>query len=392
MNRGLLVVLAIACGVGVGNVYFPQAVSPLVASGLGVSTEAAAMTATATQFGYTLGIFLLVPLADRLAYRPLMVTLLAVSGFALLGAGSLSSLSPLVVFSVAIGATTVSAQVAGPLAVTLSPEETRGSVMGVLLSGSIVGMLISRLFGGVLGEQLGWRAPYLVAGVMVLLVAIALLRVLPPVRPPVRTRWPDLWLGPGRLLCTEPLLRRSCYYQAGVFGAFSAVWTSLALLLTSDAYGLNVGVVGAIALVGAATAGLTPVAGRLTDRFGPDRVNLGSSLGALVATPLVAVGTLGTGVGLVFLVVGGLLLDVALQSGMVANQYRVYSISPEARGRLNTAYMTCAYLGGALGSWAGVLLYGAKGWLGVCSLATALVGGVLVLQARVARGARALRA
>ncbi|MCX4807105.1 hypothetical protein OG594_36745 [Streptomyces sp. NBC_01214] len=41
---------------------------------------------------------------------------------------------------------------------------------------------------------------------------------------------------------------------------------------------------------------------------------------------------------------------------------------PDARSRLNTAYMTCAYLGGSGGSWLGVRIYGRAGWQGVCAL------------------------
>jgi predicted MFS family arabinose efflux permease len=53
---------------------------------------------------------------------------------------------------------------------------------------------------------------------------------------------------------------------------------------------------------------------------------------------------------------------------MVANQARVYALRPEARGRLNTAYMTCAYLGGSAGSWLGVRVWERAGWGGVCAL------------------------
>ncbi|MFE0418930.1 hypothetical protein [Streptomyces tendae] len=34
----------------------------------------------------------------------------------------------------------------------------------------------------------------------------------------------------------------------------------------------------------------------------------------------------------------------------------------DARSRLNTAYMTCAYLGGSTGSWLGIRVWGQAGW------------------------------
>ena len=51
---------------------------------------------------------------------------------------------------------------------------------------------------------------------------------------------------------------------------------------------------------------------------------------------------------------------------MVANQVRIYALRPEVRSRLITAYMTCAYLGGSMGSWVGARACTSFGWLGVC--------------------------
>ncbi|MFD0475268.1 MFS transporter [Nonomuraea thailandensis] len=233
-------------------------------------------------------------------------------------------------------------------------------------------MLLSRTFGGVLAEWLGWRAPYLVAAAIVSIIALVLLRALPETAPPSAQRYPELLAGSLRLLRTEPELRRSCLYQATVFAGFSAVWTSVTLLLTGPAYGLPASAAGVLALVNAATMVCTPIAGRLVDRRGPDRVNLVCLIGVIASAPVLAIGGLGGTPGLAGLVLGSLLLDVAMQSGMVANQVRVYGLRAEARSRLTTAFMACAYAGGAAGSWLGTLAHGRTGWTGVCALVAVL--------------------
>ncbi|WP_437184472.1 MFS transporter [Streptomyces xanthophaeus] len=372
MSRRLLLLLTLTCAVGVGTVYFPQAVSPLVVTALHVSPGSAALVVTAVQIGYTAGIFLLVPLGDRLPHRPFLVTLLAVTGAGLLAAGCSPGLAPLLAASAVVGVTTVAAQVIGPLAAGLVAADRRGAVLGTLLSGSTGGMLLARTFGGTLGERLGWRAPYLAAGAVALLLAVVLARALPVTTPTSRRPYRALLAEPLRLLRTEPELRRSCLYQAAVFGAFSAVWTCLALLLTGPAYGLGADAVGMLALVGAVTMLCTPYAGRLVDRSGADRVSLGCLLGVLVSAAVLAAGAGGGTAGLAALAGGTLLLDVSMQSGMVANLARVYAVRPDARSRLNTAYMTCAYLGGSGGSWLGVRIYGLAGWQGVCALVALL--------------------
>ena len=159
-----------------------------------------------------------------------------------------------------------------------------------------------------------------------------------------------------------------------MFGGFSAVWTTLTLLLTGSVYHLAPQAIGVFAAVSGATLFCTPVAGRWVDRRGADHMTLVCLVAVVASAGLLLGGSAGGGPGLATLFAGALLLDVAMQSGMVANQARILSLRPEARGRVNTAYMTCAYLGGSLGSWAGTLVYSHLGWPGVC----ALLGGLAV--------------
>ncbi|MEU9034033.1 MFS transporter [Streptomyces sp. NPDC048352] len=391
MSRRLVLLLALTCAVAVGNLYFPQAVGPLIADGLEVRPEAATWVVTATQIGYTCGMVLLAPLGDRIRHRSLLVVLLGLTGVALLGAGCAPALPPLVAASALVGLTTVAAQVIGPLAAGLTAPDRRGAVLGTLLSGSTAGMLLARTFSGTLGEWLGWRAPYLVAAVVALVLAVVMAYAVPvtvPSESAGRGAYGAFLAEPFRLLRAEPELRRSCLYQAAVFGGFSAVWTSVALLLTGPAYRLGAEAVGLLALVGAVTVVCTPIAGRLVDRYGPGPVNLVTLAAVPVAAAVLAVGARGGGVGLGALTAGTLLLDVAMQSGTVANQSRVYALRPDARSRLNTAYMTSAYLGGTLGSWLGVRAYTGFGWGAVCALVGAAAAGALACHIRAVRTRR----
>ena len=372
LSRRLVLLLAVACGVAVGNLYFPQAVTPLIAEGLGAAPESAAMAATAAQLGYSVGILLLVPLGDRLPNRPLICGLLALTGVFLLAAGLSPALPVLVAAGGLVGTATVAAQLIAPMAAGLAAEDRRGQVMGTLLSGSIGGILLARGFGGVLADHLGWRAPYLVAAVAVLLLAAVLALALPATAPSTRRSYPSLVGASLRLLYTEPDLRRSCLYQGCVFGTFSAAWTGMALVVTGPVYGLNASTVGVMALVAGVTMVLTPAAGRWVDRRGPDAVGLVCMLGALASAGVLALGGAGGVWGLAALTGGILLLDVAMQSGMVANQSRIFALRPDARSRINTAYMTCAFLGGTAGSWLGVQAYALVAWPGVCAVAALL--------------------
>ncbi|MFC5183793.1 MFS transporter [Actinomadura harenae] len=382
--RRLSLVMALACGVSVANVYFPQALTPLIADGFGITPGTAANVATVTQLGYAAGIFLLVPLGDRLPRRPLITVLLALTGCALLAAGLAPATGFLVAAGALVGLTTVVPQLLLPLAAGLVAPDRCGAVVGTLQGGLIGGILLARTFGGVLGEHLGWRAPYLTAAALTGLLALVLGLALPRVAPSARDRYPALLADTLRLLRTEPDLRRSALYQATLFGGFSATWTALALLLTGPHYHLDAQAVGVLALIGAASMFCAPAAGRRVDRYGPDRVNAWCIGATLAASAILSAGIVGGAVGLAALALGLLLLDVAIQCSQVANQARIFALRPEARNRLNTAYMTCSFLGGSAGSWLGIRAYTHLGWPGVCAL-TALTATTAAATALTAR-------
>ena len=378
LTRGVLFVLALACGVSVANIYFPQALTSLIAAGLHVSSPAATLVATAAQLGYAVGVFLLIPLGDRVPHRPLIITLIIITGLGLLGAALAPSLAALVGIMVVVGLTTVVPQVLIPMAAGMVGVERRGQVTGTLLSGVLGGILLARTFGGTVGSWLGWRAPFLVSAVLALALAVALAFFVPATTPPSRQSYPALLGSALRLLKTESQLRRSALYQGFMFAGFSASWTSLALLVTGPRYHLGPTAVGLIALVGAASMFCTPIAGRRVDRQGSDQVSLFCFVLAIVAAGLMMVGQLGGVVGLVVLTSGLVLLDIATQCGQVANQSRIFARRLEMRSRMNTAYMTCVFLGGTVGSWLGVRAYTWLGWPGVCGLVALFASVVLV--------------
>lgn len=93
-NNGIpvlaLVGLAVVCGLSVANVYFNQALLPLLATALQVGTGEVSWIATASQLGYALGMLLIVPLGDRLDPRRLCQALLVWTAV-MLGLASITS-------------------------------------------------------------------------------------------------------------------------------------------------------------------------------------------------------------------------------------------------------------------------------------------------------------
>jgi MFS family permease len=72
------------------------------------------------------------------------------------------------------------------------------------------------------------------------------------------------------------------------------------------------------------------------------------------------------------LLFGVLIADVGAQGIQITNQAIIFTLDPERRSRINSAYMVCYFSGGALGSLAAGFTYTHHGWTGMCLLGMAI--------------------
>nr|WP_258175158.1 MFS transporter [Actinopolyspora mortivallis] len=367
--------MAVACGLSVAGNYFAQPLVEAIRSDLGVSATVAALVVTAAQAGYALGLVFLVPLGDLLERRKLAVALTALTALLLAVTSAAWNGPMLLVGTTLTGLFSVAAQVVVPYAATLAAPEERGRAVGTVMSGLLLGILLSRTVAGFLAEVGTWRTVYWVNAILMALMAVTLWKVLPALRAPSGLRYPALLRSTATLLRTEPVLRLRCAMGFLAFAAFGVLWTALGFVLASPPYGWSEGAIGLFGLVGAAGAAMAISAGRLADRGYVHRVSgAGAALLALSWLPMAAGKS-----SLAALLIGVIVLDLAVQAVHISNQNIVYALRPEARNRLNSAYMTSYFLGGALGSAITSTVRVDYGWSGVCLLgAIVSVLGVLV--------------
>ena len=372
----VILTMAVACGLTVANLYYPQPLLALMARDFGISQGSAAIVVTVTQLGYAAGLAFLVPLGDMLENRKLACRTLLITAVALAVAAVTPDFTLFLVVSVFIGVTSVVVQILVPFAAHLAPPAQRGKYVGRVMSGLLLGILLARSVASVTAAAFGWRSIYLISAVAMLALSAVLWRVLPVRKPQSAVRYGGLLRSALRLVATEPVLRRRSASQALMFGAFTAFWTSIAYELI-DAHHLSQLQIAGFALVGAAGAVAAVVAGALGDR-GYGRA--GRGLTTLLAAGALALAGFGQG-SVILLACAAVLLDLAAQSHQVLSQRDIYALSEDARARVNTVYMTSAFLGGSVASALSGWLHDVYGWSGVTVFATVLpllAGGIWV--------------
>ncbi|WP_246104640.1 MFS transporter [Rudaeicoccus suwonensis] len=375
LPRITVLLMAVATGLAVANLYYCQPLLEVIGSSLHISAGSVGTLVTLTQVGYALGLLFVLPLGDLLERRGLIVGMSFASVIALVATATAQNASWLFVASVAVGVLSVLAQVLVPLAASLAAPEERGTIVGTVMSGLLLGILLARTVAGLLAEVGGWRAVYVVAAVLMFVLTFALRRGLPRSEPTVSASYGALLASVGRLVRTEPVLRRRMLYGAVTFAQFSVLWTALTGLLSGPPYHYSELVIGLFGLVGAAGAFAAQIAGRLADRGHATALSVAFGVLLVVSWAATAFGRH----DLLPLIVGIVLLDFGVQGMQVTNQSQIYTLAGDARARVNSVYMTAYFVGGALGSWVATRVASAYGWSGVCWLGGGLAVVLVVI-------------
>lgn len=375
LTNSLILVMSIACGLTVANLYYIQPLLADIAKTFHVNQLIIGFAAMLTQIGYAIGMIFILPLGDIKEKRKLIVIMLLCSIISLMSMFFSSNIYVLIISSFTVGLTSIIPQLIIPLAAQLSSPQQRGQTIGRIMSGLLIGILLSRTISGILGSYLGWRAVYLIAAIMMLTLMLILRKLIPLCEPISDIKYTKLLKSMIHLIKTEPILREASINGALMFSAFSAFWTSLIFLLESSHYNMGAEAVGLFGLVGIIGALASPIVGKVADKKGSS-----FTIGVCIIIVIIAYLFFSLfSFKILGLILGITLLDLGVQSCNVSNQARIHSLNEKTRNRLNTIYMVNFFLGGALGSFLGPYSYSHFGWYGVCTfgLATQIIAIIL---------------
>ncbi|WP_138504931.1 MFS transporter [Nostoc sp. PA-18-2419] len=357
LTKVQVLIMAIAAGVCVANIYYNQPILKDIASSFGVSESEAGSVSVLSQVGYGFGLFFLIPLGDKINKKKLILSLLACLFCLLILMTFAQNIVEVWILSVAIGIVTVSAQVILPLAASID-RVTTGQTVGNIFTGLLIGILGARVFSGYIAEWLSWRYVYVFSAIMILIITVLLNIYLPNIKNEFTGYYLELLKSTLYQLKRFSLLREASLIGGLLFGVFCSFWTTLTFHLSGAPFHFQSDTIGMYGFVAIAGALMAPVFGKLADRGNSQR-SLTFAVSLVIASLVIAKIASSSALAIAVAV---LLLDVGVQATQVTNVARIYTLDAQSNSRINTVYMTTYFIGGAVGTSIGLLCWNLGGW------------------------------
>jgi predicted MFS family arabinose efflux permease len=270
-----------------------------------------------------------------------------------------------------------------PLVGDLAPAHRRATALSIVVSGLLLGMLVARLLSGVVAQFIGWRYIYWIAFALQYLILILLWLFMPdyPSTNPLHSwtellqKYPGLLFDIVKMVCRHPILVQACIFGFLTSSIFTSFWTTLTFLLSSPPYSYTPLIIGLFALIGIVAMTWGPFFARtFMDKHHP---LLSMIIGELICLIGVVVGTYTGNISVAGPILQALLVDIGLQTSVIANRTAIYGVEPKGRNRVNTAYMVSAFCGQLMGTAAGNRLYATGGWVMSGSASVAFICAAL---------------
>jgi len=263
----------------------------------------------------------------------------------------------LYILSFLIGCLAVATQVLVPMAAAMTVKD-KGKVVGIVFTGVVVGILGARIFSGYIAEWLSWRYVYGLSACMMLVTTFMVAFMLPKVEPTYHGNYMKLLTSTLVQLKRFALLRRLSLLVAFTFGTFCSFWTTLTFHLSGAPFYYHTDTIGLFGVLAIGGALVAPAFGKMADKMNPAKNQLISVSFMIAGILLIQVFPY----SLAAFIITTVLLDIGQQATQVTNLAQIYKLDESAHSRINTMFMTISFIGGAIGTWAGVKSWSLGGW------------------------------
>jgi len=358
------------------QMYSTQPLLPMLTGIFHASKIAVSMTVTLAGLGVAIAAPVAGILADKIGRKRVIVWSAFLLGICSLAAATSSGLNWLLFWRFCQGLCTP-----GVFSVTVAyiNDEWAGGGAGAVLSsyvsGTVLGGFSCRFISGLVAAHLGWRWVFVILGILTLMGAAAIAKLLEPERHLHHaSRSQDSWFEAVRSHLENRRLLGTYLVGFCVLFSLVATFTYITFYLAAPPFNLEPAALGSIFFVYLVGAAVNPMAGRAIDRYG-QRVVLACGIGAGVAgIAITLVHSLWTvGLGLTICSSGVFAATTAANNfvGVAAEKNRALAVG---------LYAAFYYVGGGLGAAIPAYFWDLGGWP-ACVL---FIAGVQILTVSIA--------
>ncbi len=348
-----------------GDMYLTQPILPLLSQEFSIAPATAGLSVSVVVLLIALASVSYGSISDALGRKPVMVWSTALLAAPTMLCAFAPTFSSLLVFRALQGLfipglTAVAVAYLGDL---VEPRAL-GAAVGGWIAANVAGGLVGRVGSGLITDVFGWRVAFGVFAVLTLLAAVGMALALPRDRRHAHGDWRAAYRGMASLLRYRRLLG-GFIIGGGLFFGFLGFFTYLPYYLTGAPFYLSPGIVSLAYLSYLAGVVVSPVAGRLSERFSR-RLLIGVGLGvAILGISLTLIPVLPIIVMCLFVLCSGMFTAQAVAPAFVN------IVAPHSKGGAGALYLVFYYIGGTLGGVLPGLAWQSVGWVGVVGVCLA---------------------
>ena len=373
----ILLMMAVMAGFTVANLYYNQPLLAMICHETGISHVQANLITVVTQIGYAIGLLFIVPMADMISVRRIVVSGMLAAAVSAVVIGIADDVRLLWGASLTLGMSSIMPQLFIPMATLYSRPENKIRNLGYVASGIMTGIVSARAISGYIGEWWGWRSMFFIVAAMMLMGLIVTLHMMPQGSVSFQGTYRQLMRTVGRIFISQPRIRLYSLRPAMSFACMRCIWSCMASHVAQPPFYAGSHAVGMLSLCGIAGALGASVVGKYVASVGILPMSVVGSLSQLVAW-LIAWQFGYTYLGLIVTII---LADLGAQCLQIANQSGCLKQLPEATNRVNTIFMTIFFIGGSLGTLGSGFGWSIAGWTGVCVAGCCFACASLILSA-----------
>ncbi len=340
------------------TLYSPQPILPLLRDIFHSTEVTVSLTLTVASLGVALAAPVCGILADRIGRKRVILW----SAF-LLAAASLATVSATTLPVLILWRFLQGLFVPGVFSVTVAYvndewSEGAGAAMGSYVTGSVLGGFSSRMVSGFVAAHSTWQMVFAVSGSMILVCALLVRAWLPEES---RAHHPKSasdhhWLHGLKSHLTNPQLLGVCAVGFCVLFSLVGIFTYITFRLAGAPWKLSPGELGLMFCVYLVGAAVTPIAGRIADRYGYRATLVGAVGLAILGIAL----TLASNVAVIIAGLG--VMCAGIFTAQVSGSGFVGVAATRDRALAVGLYAACYHSGGSVGAALPGFFYGWGGW------------------------------